>query len=170
MSERKASLVPGVLLIVIGTWIFLQRFFHLSFYWFRVYPVLLVLFGGFLIYHTFARRRSGGLFCGVVLLILGAFFFLRNFDFIPYFYADEYWPLFLVASGLGFVALFMFDPKEWGVLIPAGFLLFFGVGFSMRTFHGYFWGWDRFVETYWPAVLILIGAAVLVRGFLPKKK
>jgi len=170
MVEKKGSLVPGILLIVIGLWFFARRFLYFTPHWIRIYPVLFILFGIFLFFETFRRQHSGALFWGVVFLFLGGFFSLRNFGIIPYFYADEYWPIFLLAVGVGFVGLFAFRPRDWGVLIPAFLFLFFGVGFSLHTFPGYFWGWERFLENYWPIILILVGLGVFVSGLQGRKK
>ena len=170
MIENKRSLIPGFLFIVVGLLLFARRIFDFSPQWSRAYPVLFVLFALFLFVESFRRKHTGTLFWGAVFFVLGSFFFLRNFEIIPYFHPDEYWPIFLLAMGLGFLALFIFRPREWGVLIPAGLLLFFGIGFAMRTFHGYFWGWDRFIEDYWPVVLILIGVGVFMSSLLHKPK
>ena len=172
MAERQKSLVPGVLLIIIGLWLLAHRFFYFNLHWFRVYPVVLILFAALLFVETFRRHHSGALFWGVVVFVVGVFFALRNFEIIPYYYADEYWPVFMMAMGLGFLALFVFRPGDWGVLIPAGIFLFFGTAFALRTFGLWFWGWGRFLENYWPVVLIFIGVGVLASGLgrLPKKE
>lgn len=170
MVEKKGSLIPGILFIVIGLWLFARRFFFFTPYWIRIYPIILIFFAVLLFIETSRRNHSGSLFWGVVLLSVGGFFFLRNFAIIPYFYADEYWPIFLLSLGMGFIALFVLNPRDWGIIIPAGLFLFFGIGFSLHTFHTYFWGWERFIENYWPMILILIGLGVLIRGFLPPQK
>lgn len=170
MAEKRGSLVPGVLFIAIGLLLFIRRFFDFEPHWFHIYPVLMFLISVFLFIETVRRRHSGSLFWGVVFFILGIFFCLRNFAIIPHFYPDEYWPVFLVALGAGFVAQFVYRPQNWGVLIPAGLFLFFGVGFSMYTFHGYFWGWESFIENYWPIALILIGILVFVRSLMSSDK
>ena len=166
MAEKKSSLVPGVLFIVLGLWMFARRFPFLEPHSFHIYPVLVILFAGFLLFETARRRHSTALFWGVVILVVGAFFCLRNYGIISYYYADEYWPVFMFALGLGFLALFIFRPRDWGVLIPAGLFLFFGGILSMRMFHGYFWRWEDIIEEYWPVVLIVIGIGVLAGGLL----
>lgn len=170
MIEKKASLVPGILLIAVGLWLFVNRINVLSYYSFRIYPILMILFAVFLFEEAVRRRHSGALFWGVVVFLVGGFFLLRNFEIIPHFYAEEYWPIFLIAMGFGFITKFVFNPKDWGVLIPGGLFLFFGIGFSMRTLSGYFWRWEYIVEDYWPVILIVIGAAVLLSGLRKKPK
>lgn len=170
MTDKKGSLVPGILFIVVGLWLFARRFHFLSPYSFHIYPILLLLFALFLFIETGRRRHSGPLFWGVVILIIGGFYSLRNYEIIPHFYLDEYWPIFLVAPGMGFFALFVFHPRDWGVLIPAVLFLFFGVGFSLQTFNGYFWEWERIMVTYWPVILIIIGLGIFLGGVQRKPK
>jgi peptidoglycan/LPS O-acetylase OafA/YrhL len=166
MDEKKSSLIPGVLFIVLGLWLFARRFPFLEHHSFQIYPVLLVLFAGFLLYEMSRRRNTSALFWGVVVLVVGAFFFLRNYGVVSYYYADEYWPVFIFALGLGFLALFIYRPRDWGVLIPAGIFLFFGGILCIRLFHGYFWHWEDIIEQYWPVLLIVIGIGVLAGGLL----
>ncbi len=169
MAAKKGSLVPGVLLVTIGLWIFARNFRFSHDFAFQLYPILLVVFALFLFVETIRRRNSNALFWGIAILVVGGFFLLRNFDIIPYFYVDEYWPIFLVALGLGFVGLFAFNPRDWGVLIPACIFLFFGVGFTFNTFHVFSWRWERSIEHYWPVILIIIGLGIFLNG-LPKRQ
>lgn len=168
MADKKGSLIPGMVLIFIGLWFLTRQFFFFA-SWMRLYPLILLLFAFFLILETFRRHHTGGLFWGIVFFIIGLFFFLRNFGIIGYFYADEYWPIFLLAFGCGFLALFLFNPKDWGLIIPASIFLFLGIGFSSQTFLNVFWGWDSFLEKYWPVALIVIGLSILFQGFQNKK-
>lgn len=165
MSEKKASLIPGIILIVLGLWFLVRRFPYLSDYSFQIYPILLILFSIFLFVEAARRHHNGALFWGSVILVIGGFFCLRNYGIIPYFYADEYWPIFLVALGIGFIAMFIYHPNDWGLIIPAALFLFFGVVFSLRTFHGYFWHWADLITDYWPVVLIIIGVGVFLGAF-----
>ena len=170
MTEKRGSLIPGILFIVLGSWLFIRRFYFFKSYSYHIYPILLILFAIFLFIETIRRGHSGALFWGIVILVIGGFYFLRNFEIIPYFYIDEYWPIFLLALGMGFIALFIYHPRDWGVIIPAALFLFFGIGFSLNTFNGYFWRWEHILENYWPVILIIVGLGVLVGGLKRKPK
>lgn len=170
MIEKRNSFIPGILFILIGLVFLAKRVFDIDFFWPRLYPILMGFIGVILIIEMARQKRSGPLFWGVILITLGSFFFARNYDIIPYFYVDEYWPVFMLALGLGFVAMFLYNPRDWGSLIPAALFLFFGLGFSMRTFHGYAWGLDRFVETYWPFILVIIGGGIVIRSLFQSDK
>ena len=166
MADSKRSIVPGVLLIMIGLWFLTREYFYDTSYWEKSYPIILILFAAFLIWDAIRRNHSSALFWGVVLISLGTFFLARNYNLIPYFYSDEYWPIFLLAMGFGFVSLFVFQPRDWGVLIPAAIFLFFGFGFSFENFRGYFWDYEHFVENYWPIIIIFIGIGVILSGIM----
>ncbi len=164
MTEKKGSLLPGIVFIIVGLWLFARRFHFFSPHSYRIYPILLICFALFLFFETIRRRHSGALFWGVVMLVVGGFYFLRNFEIIPHFYIDEYWPIFLLALGLGFITLFIYHPRDWGVLIPGVLFLFFGMGFSLRSIDEFFWRWEHILENYWPIILIVIGLGVFMSG------
>jgi len=46
---------------------------------------------------------KGGLIAGAILVVIGGFFLLNNFDFIPDFDLENLWPLVLVGVGVAFI-------------------------------------------------------------------
>ena len=166
MAKSKNSVIPGVILILVGSWFLSRRFFEMEPFWEKSYPILMILISCLLIWRFIQKHHSGTLFWSIVLMVLGAFFLLRNYDVITYFYVDEYWPIFLIALGLGFVSLFIYQPHDWGGLIPGSICLFFGLVFSFHNFQGFFWGYDNVIANYWPAILIFIGSGIIISGLL----
>ena len=163
MSERKSSLLPGFILIVIGSLLLLNRITGFRADWGKIFPVLMLTLAILLFIDTFRKGHTGPLFWGTVLMGLGVFFLLRNYRLIPYFYSDEYWPVFFIAGGLGFLALFIHSPANWGVLIPAFFFILVGVRSGLSTFDLSIRGLERWIDTYWPVIFILLGLVVLFR-------
>ena len=170
MGTKKPSLVPGVFFIWIGLWYLARRIFIFTDYWNLITPFFLVGFGLFLFIETLRRNQTNTLFWGVVFSLIGVFFVMRNFGIIPFYYSDEYWPIFLLAIGLAFFAQFIMKPADWGVLIPSIIFLTIGVGFSLHTFQYSFLGVRLFFNTYWPLLLILIGIIVILGGLKEKSK
>ncbi len=166
MVQKKNSIIPGIFLIFIGFWLFSRQSSYLSFHWDKIYPVFLCALGLLLITEFFWRRQSGNIFWGVISLVLGIFFILRNFDIIPYFYADEYWPVFMAAIGIGLMLLFLLNPKDWGILVPACLFLFFGVGFFVHIINGSYWAWADFLKHYWPVIFIFIGLTLIFHSMI----
>ena len=89
MEEKKHSLLPGILLILIGFWILGNRFFPDQNQWERFYPFLLIGFAGFHLIEFAHAHKPQRLFWGVFFSLVGIFFLLRNYDIIPYLYFDE---------------------------------------------------------------------------------
>lgn len=169
MSEKRKSAIPGVILIILGVVFLLRQLEILYVGWRQLAPIILLALGILFLVSAFTKKDKGAVFPGSVLLVLGFFFLFRNFrllSFDYYFYnGGEYWPIFLVAFGLGFLALFVVKPHDWGVLIPGGILLFFGVIFMLERL-GYFY-WQDFAD-FWPVILIVIGLGLII-GSLKRK-
>lgn len=169
MEKREKSFIPGVILIVIGSYFLLNRLGLFYLRWRSVYPIILLAVGALFLVAIFTKKDKGAAFPATVLLVLGLFFFLRNFDYLPFgFYLHDieaFWPIFLIAFGLGFVVLFFFKSEDWGLLIPGGVLLFFGVIFLLRAM-GIFY-WHNFVD-YWPVILIAVGLGIVVSSLRKK--
>ena len=102
-------------------------------------------------------RRGGRGWMGVVLIAIGALFLLSNLGF---YYIDDiwqYWPVILIAVGASNVARSR-HPSGW---LSGGFLMIMGAAFLLHNL-GYLRAsaWQFF----WPLILIMIGASMLLRG------
>jgi hypothetical protein len=164
MIKKNPSVIPGVLLILFGLWILLRQFDFLTPYEGRIFPILLIAVAVFLLVEAVRRSRSGAFFWSVFFFQLGIFFLLRNYGWISYSSGEEYWPLFLFAFGLGFYILFLFNVKSWGVLVPAGLFMYFGLAAAAHTFEEV----PRTVETmgdyFWPFFLLATGIVLLIHA------
>jgi len=169
MAEREKSFIPGIVLIIIGAVFLFNELNIFHFRWRHLYPILML--GGSALFFTsmLTKKEKGSIFPASVLLILGLFFALRNFDIFSFdyyfYYVEDFWPIFLVAFGSGFVALFFVRSEDWAVLIPGGVLLFLGVVFFLSNTGVIYW--QDFTD-YWPVVLIIIGLSI-VGGSLRKR-
>ncbi len=169
MNENRRSILPGILLILIGMWILSNRFFPDFGIWEHIYPFFLLGFGVFHFVEWSRTKREKTFFWGVFFLLAGAFFILRNFDYIPYLYFDEYWPVFMVIWGLSYFARFVIRPNDWGVLIPSVIFIFIGVVLFLNTAEGVIGDFHLDLEKYWPVGLILIGCGIVVSAFFKSK-
>jgi len=166
MSDRGKSIVPGAILILVGLFLFLREFDLVYLGWRDLYPVILLGLGGLFALSAFSRRDKGAVFAAAMFLVLGLFFLFRNFGIFSldyyFYYPSEYWPIFLLAVGAGFITLFIFKTDDWAVLIPGGTLLLFGALFMLRN--AGFLDWLHLADL-WPIILIAIGASIVIRGF-----
>lgn len=162
MNDKKHSLLPGIILILIGCWFLGDRFYPEYAQWEKLYPFLLIGLGGFQLYEFKSAKKRQGLLWGVFFSLAGIFFLLRNFDVIPYLYFDEYWPIFLGAWGCGFIALYAIKPDDWGNLIAASVFLSLCFILLSSTAGEIIPFLDFDLERYWPVLLILIGTGIVL--------
>ncbi len=160
MSNSKTSLLPGILLIIIGSLLLIHKLNILYFDWPKTYPIVFVAIGIALFASYFFNRNSNSVFWGTIFTLGGVFFFLRNYHFIDYYYVREVWPVFMMILGIAFIVLFIVRPQDWGVLIPGGILLILGTSFLLRSLH--LWHAQEIIRRYWPLLLILIGAGIIL--------
>jgi hypothetical protein len=166
IMKRKSFPIFGILLIVIGSSILLDRLYIIHFGWYRIWPTLLAVLGLWMVINSFIYEKRGKIFGGTFIFLLGVLFVLKNFNII-YMRYDIFWPALFLILGLSFLMLFIFEPKDWGVLIPS--IIFIGFGlFVIFTRLGYFYYWEIWdlIGMYWPVILIIIGVSML----LTKKK
>ena len=172
MSDTKrASILPGLILIFIGTIILLYKFFP-GFVDFRhTYPVVLLALGMMLIFSVCCKSKTdkGAVFPGTILFFIGLFFFLRNFGLVDYYYVREIWPIFIIIVGLGFLALFIAKPSDTGVVVPAGIHLFIGIITLLNKLYLINIELWEVIADYWPVILIVIGAGIIL-GSLKKSR
>jgi hypothetical protein len=160
MSQMKSSMIPGILLIVIGALLLFNEMNWFPFQWYRLYPILLLLTGAGLIVIAFTNKSGNAMFWGSLIFLFGVLYFLRNFGLLGYFALEDIWPVFFIILGLSFIAIMLVNPGDWGVLIPGGIFLFFGSLLFMRTLN--LWWAHHIMATYWPLLLVLVGVIVIV--------
>jgi len=168
MSKHRNSILPGLILIIIGALLLINKLVPYSIGWYEIYPLILMAIGVLIFVSVIGKQDKGAVFFGTFFLLLGLFFFLRNFDIIPYYYMREVWPIILIILGLSFVSVFITKPRDWGVLIPGGILLFLGIIFLLRKFHIIYLDIEDIIADYWPMILIIIGAGIIL-GALKRK-
>jgi hypothetical protein len=157
------SRVFGILLIALGAMLLLDRLEVVSFGWGRIFWMFIGLWGALLAAQGFTLKRRGRIFWGSLLFFLGIFFTLDAWDLI--WLTDELgFGGVSLALGLAFVMVYVVEPRNFGVLVPAMLFVGFGVAMILVELNYLDW-WEvrRVIRTYWPLVLILWGAAMLVK-------
>jgi len=150
-ADRQRSLVPGIVLILLGLFFFAINFFRIDFS--NIWPVvLLVPAAVFFAMFVRDRRQYGFLMPATILTVYAVLFFIcQNYDWNL---MARLWPAFILAPGLGLLAMYLFGKNDPGLLIPASIL----VGVS-----GVFFVIANGFPEYWPAILVLIGIIILIR-------
>jgi len=162
-DKTKQSLLPGVILILLGLWFLTHNLLDDFLIWEQVYPILLLGFSAALLVEAFWHKRSGPLFWGVFVLCVGLFHLLRAYDVIPYLYFHEYWPAGLTAAGFGLLVVYLVMSHDASQLIFSIILMLVGFALFTRTAYGMIG--DLYIsEWLWPAALIVGGAGLIYRG------
>ena len=166
MKNSIRSLMPGIILIILGSLLLVHKLEIFYFDWSKTYPILFLCIGILFFISFKSNKNNNVIFWGTIFLLTGLLFLLRNYELIEYYYMDEIWPIFLIILGIAFFMLFVVNPRDWGVLIPSSILLFFGIINLLRKLH--YWETLDAVKNYWPVIIIVIGGCIIL-GSLKKQ-
>lgn len=163
MPSQQKIPVFGILLLVVGAALLLEKLEVIEFGWSRILWAAVALLGAAIVIRAFVQDGRGRIFWGTVLFLYGLYFFMRSLHLV-----EGQFTVFMPASmtilGFAFLMLFVSDPKDWHLLIPSVILLGFGGAF-MLTEVGYIRRWEMWdtVRTWWPLILVLVGLSLILR-------
>ena len=103
------------------------------------------------------ERKGNNLIWGLFLIVMGIAFLIGNFSRVG---MEALWPIFPLAVGLAFWVGYLYDRKNYGLLMPGSIL----VVVSLLFFYCNFQGWWH-METLWP-VFILAPAAGFIAMYV----
>ena len=156
-------LLLGILFIVFGLALFMDRLDVMTFRTGRFIWTLASVFGGVLVILAFVQRRRKNLFWGNLLLFFGGCVALYQWHAIP---REDFYilPLLSIALGLSFFTNYLYNPRNLPLLIPVIVFVGFGVVF-------YLWWWEYidwfdfryYARMYWPLLLVALGLAIALR-------
>ena len=160
----KRSIGFGIALIILGLILFLHSLGFWIFHW----SLILILLGGSFLFAAFFSRQKGTVFPGTLLLLLGLFFYLR-YDGLLYDPMYYQWPIFPTIVGVAFLVTYIFNPEDWGLLIPAGILIIVGLLFLADNYRILRIDMGELVSTWWPLILVVIGLKLIFERKLWRK-
>ncbi len=114
-----------------------------------------------------ARQDRGAILPGTFLFLLGVLLLVKqqHLIYIPWW---QTFPLIVLALGVSFVVLYLFDPHRKGVLIP-GVLLIAGSLIYLK----FPYIWEDILDwlgRWWPILLVIVGLRLIWSSTrLPKK-
>ncbi len=155
--------IIGLVLVLLGVALLLNQMDIIHIGGLALVWLGLLIYGAAVVIRSFIDNDRSKVFFGTLCFLVGILFFLRKENII-YGSFSIYFPAFIVIVGLAFFMLFIFNMKDWHLLIPS--LIFLGLGAALMLTHlGYWYSRDvwRTVGSYWPLILILIGGTMLVR-------
>jgi hypothetical protein len=173
MNKRAGTVVPGVILILLGLFFLLQQFAPGFLGWDTIWPIFPTLGGvAFLFGWLFSRDRDPGLlFIGTAATLIGLFFFAFTFNLFEWADMGKLWPAFPLIGGFAFLALFAGGRfRDWGAAgVGCVAVLIGGIAFGFTLFRLPRALADVLIKL-WPLALILIGLFILVGVFLRRSE
>lgn len=161
--KKPKTPIFGILLIALGAMLLLDRLDIIYFGWGKIFWIFTGIWGAVLSVQGFSLKRRGRIFWGSLLFFVSLFFVLEQWGM--FWWSDELWVGGMsLAFGMAFVMLFLFEPRNFGVLVPA--LLFGGFGAAMILVdYEYLNWWDvrHYLRDYWPLLFVLWGIAIIVK-------
>ncbi len=115
--EKKESTV-GIILIIIGAIVLVDRIFNLKFLSMSNFWPLFVLIPGLLfeVSYFVTRRDPGILVPGGILTTIGLLFFFETFT--GWQFARDTWPIYPLSVAIGLFQLYLFGYRQKALLIP----------------------------------------------------
>ena len=163
MRNRRGAWIPGLMLILLGGWLLATtlgvRLPDLG----QLWPILPLGFGLASLVQFFVEgRRSPGLvMTGVASALLGGFFLAITLGPLAWSDLDRYWPVFILISGVAFLAQWLARPGEVGLLVPAVLGLLVGLGGLALTLGYIEPAVSAQILRLWPVLLIVLGVGLL---------
>ncbi len=160
----------GVILIVIGALLLLNQFQWVRLSGKNMIALFSVLLGMLMIKKAFSRPERKGLLGGSFFVIWGVLLFAFSYNAYPLGRTLFLGNLFL-SIGFANLIYFIFSGNSKSINLFV-FALFAGLGGSMvAAFYGKLnvWKLEEILATYWPVVLILFGAFILVDSYRNKR-
>jgi len=157
MAKNRNKLVEGISLIFLG--IFLLGVQRHWFHWDDIWPFAMIIPGLAFFVAYLKEKQLGLLMPACILTIIGIFFVYMeesNWRMI-----DELWPVFVMAPGVGFFAMFFASGMKKDFWIPGTILITIGTLFMVEAW--------RFLH-FWPVILILAGLYFVYSGFKNREK
>lgn len=151
---KTSSTITGVIIIIIGVLLLLMNFDLIDFDFDYIWPMFILLPGLIFELSYFSTRKDPGLLVpGGILTTIGLLFYINNL--YGWHLMDRLWPIFPLAVAIGLFQLYLFGPKDTGVLIASsivgGFAL---ISLSFTLFSISF-------DLVFPVLLIAIGCLVI---------
>ncbi len=173
---RRRSIIPAVILILVGLWFLAANFGAQLPGWGQMWPIF-PLGGGllFLATYLFDRRDPGLVFVGLGAALVGAFFFLFTLQVplpivgmqrgVHWNEMARLWPAFVVIGGVAFLGLYLADPHHrWGTFTMAVLALIVGVVAFAFTLGWIMGDLGQQLARFWPVVLIVLGVIALLEA------
>lgn len=149
-----SSTITGVIIIIIGVLLLLTNFNLIDFDFNYIWPLFILLPGLIFEFSYFSTRKDPGVLVpGGILITIGLLFYVNNY--YGWHLLVKLWPVFPLSVAIGLFQLYIFGPRDNGVLIASSIL----GGFALISlcFTIFSISFDLVI----PALLIIIGIIII---------
>ena len=165
MDKQGLMRIPifGIIVVTFGVVLLLRQIHLTSIDGYSIVLFGVLVYGGAMIIRSYALNVRQSLYFGslcfysALVLLMGKYGVIEQTPFV-------YVPAFLIVFGLSFVMLFIFNMRDFHLLVPSVIFIGLGVAFMMTEI-GYWYVGDvkEAISMYWPVALIVFGGLMLVR-------
>lgn len=165
---KKQNIFWGVIFILLGITILVNRFFNFNFFSIsNMWPIIILVLGLLFEFDYFVSKRNAGILVpGGILTTLGILFFFETFT--NWTYSEYTWPIYILAVSLGLFQFYLFGNKNKGVLFSSTLLFLIALLSFLSMIYNTWFSWIKF-NLIIPILFILIGVYILFRGSFLKK-
>lgn len=158
----------GILLIVIGIILIIQKMFFIQFFsWQYFWPIFVLIPGlSFEFSYFFKRKAPGTLVPGGILTTYGILFFFETFT--NWNFSDYTWPVYPLGVAIGLFQLYLHSGRNSGILIPVSILTAVSaISFISMLMHGLSWLFQS--SLVWGGALIVVGIIILFKSLFSRR-
>jgi uncharacterized integral membrane protein len=163
-------LVTGVIVALAGGLLLLANFGYLPQAG-ALWPVPVILAGLIFLYLAWPLKRSDRWIIPGMVLTLGGIVLLLMNTVLQAQSIGRIWPIFMLVTG---VSLVPYGFRKHGsarvaIVVPGLFISILALVFIPFSFHHTEGGFAAFVRQWWPLILVILGAALVVSFFSTRR-
>lgn len=162
---RRAGNFLGFAVMIVGIGLLLNNLGLIDLSWDRIWPIFPLLLGISFLFQFVQHHDKGILIPATICTGVGLFFFAFTTRMLQWGDMGNWWPIFPLLVGLGFLFAYLADVRDTGLLIPATILLTVGGVFLAQNND-----LTRSYLKYWPVLLVVAGLFMFLGNLLPVKE
>jgi hypothetical protein len=163
-------LVTGVAVALVGSVLMLWNVGYLP-QAATLWPVAVILVGLVFLYLAWPRKRSDRWIIPGMVLTLGGIVFLLMNTVLSAQSLARIWPAFMLVTGVSLVpyGLRKRGAARTAVVVPGLFISLLALLFFPFSLHHSEGGFAAFVRQWWPMILVILGAVLIVSFFSTRR-
>jgi hypothetical protein len=136
-----------------------------------IWPVAVILTGLVFLYLAWPRRRSDRWIIPGMVLTLGGIVLLLMNTVLPSQSLVRIWPAFMLVTGVSLVpyGLRKHGSARAAIVVPGLFISLLALVFLPFSLHHSEGGFTAFVRQWWPLILVILGAVLIVSFFTTRR-